>query len=150
MISFSGSHLFFICRLRGWMNPALPYARVIPPAVPRTRSPPPSFHYTVRSRASLDYGRCVKSAGDSRAATHKGRALSANNKLPCHTSNSSSRSLSQSSTAKRRPPPSSIGFQKRFWRAIATASSPGRRARQLSARARAASLYRRKPNSRRA
>ena len=77
MISFSGSHLFFICRLRGWMNPALPYARVIPPAVPRTRSPPPSFHYTVRSRASLDYGRCVKSAGVSRDATHKGRALSA-------------------------------------------------------------------------
>ena len=65
--------------------------RNISPRRPKSqRSPPPSLHYTARSRSfqpipvegvpprspNLDFGRCVKSAGRLTAATHKGRIIS--------------------------------------------------------------------------
>ena len=50
-------------------------ARDISPRRPLHRSPPPSFHYTVRKRPVRQEG-----AAAHEAATHKGRALSANQK----------------------------------------------------------------------
>ena len=113
---------------------------LFPPPSPSHRSPPPSFHYTSRSM-----GKPLTSAGasrvrdGSRAATHKGRALSAKQQ----TSMSYIEQFEQELIAKLNAQGGqrsgrSLGFRESLGKLPSTASPPARKGPRSFARERAA------------
>src|ERR1035441_1887759 len=116
-----------------------------PSPLGNSRSPPPSFHYTVRKRTVRQESRTAHEPPRTKVELYE-----PTNKLPCHTSKRLSRSLRRSLKAERRIQlPSSAGFPRKCLKAIATASPQDKRAQQSSVRVRAAAVVlAAEPNSR--